>query len=69
MLCLYNYTQRDFSSVEPNRSAAGAEEWELLLLEVQALLCPCVTLWYIRLVYGQLVKWPAWHVSHAKGWL
>lgn len=37
----------------------GNEEWELLLLEVQALLCPWVTLWYIRLVYGQLMKWPA----------
>lgn len=53
---------------KPPRSVAGAEEWELLLLEVQALLCLCVTLWYIRLVYDQLMKWPAWHLAHAKGW-
>lgn len=68
MLCLYKCSQRDFCNGEPHRSAAGAEEWELPLFEFQALLCPCVILWYIRLVHGQLMKWPAWHLAHAKGW-
>lgn len=47
-LSLYRYNQRDFCSGEPQRSEAGAEKWELLLVQVQALLCLCVTLWYLR---------------------
>ena len=64
---LYRYNQRDFCSGEPHRSVAGSEKWELMLVQLQALLCLCVTLWYVRPFYGQLMKWPAWHLAHAKG--
>lgn len=40
---------------------------ELLLVQVQAWLCLCVTLWYVRPFYGQLMKWPAWQPAHAEG--